>query len=95
MSEDHCITSLGGGIDVQSGDVMAEMELPPGGSDSARFRQLVGPIVVVDIVADSEHRRDLGKCFEDVAGADVTGMKDQIRTMERGHRLAPDQPVSI
>ena len=72
MAEDHRVTPLGGGVEVQSGDVVAEMELPSGDGDGSCFRQVVGPVVAVDIAADGKQRRDRGQGFEDVAGADVT-----------------------
>src|SRR6187551_885045 len=82
-------------IDVEGRDVMQHVQLQWPGLDDLNQGQCVRPVACVDIPTNGERWRDAPELFEDLRVSNVAGVNDQVRAVQRLHRLRTKEAVGV
>jgi hypothetical protein len=95
MSTDDDVDLGRSGIDIKLLNVVQNVNQCRTSLDSCRHGQLGGPIALVDISPNRDHRRYSAQSFDDSKVAYIARMDDQIGSSERGQRLRTEEAMRV
>lgn len=95
MPADDCMHSCSDRIKVQEGDVVKDMEQEVRYFHGLRGRKAVHPLFPVHISPDRNHGRNTPERAQDKRRADISGVQDDARTLQRVQRLCPDEAMRV
>jgi hypothetical protein len=95
VAGDHDVESGGFGLEIEAREIVQDIDGNAGELDDFGFGEFAGPCLLVDVASDRGDGGDGGEFVENFGIADVTGMNDVLRALERSQSFGAQQAVGV
>jgi hypothetical protein len=95
MAGYYCAKTCRGGIEVELGDIVDDVERNAAEFQRLRFRNGARPRADIVVAAHRAHRRDLAQRSQDRRVADVAGVDDVLAWLKEAQRFGTKQAVRV
>ena len=92
--DDH-VESSGLGLQIELREIVDNIDGNVGELDDFGCGEFAGPCLLVDVASDRGDGGDGGEFVENFGIADVTGMNDVLRALERSQSFGAEQAVGV